>query len=156
MYINHVSFLWVFHSFTQSLTLRRIISPVIDIYNQITPIWISKYLSISVPICPVIQIENGVASNCPTTDRWLVNSTMEYSCNPGYVSATTTTKCLKIHNWDPKPTCSPGNYLAICFIATYSHLQQWKRAKFILKPYKLYIYKYGICTYKSDLYHFKL
>ena len=72
----------------------------------------------------MMQIENGVARNCPTNDSCLVNSTMEYSCNPGYVNADPTTKCFKNHSWDPKPTCSPGNNLFMRFKATYPYLQQ--------------------------------
>ena len=117
---NHVSFLKGFHSFTQSPTLCRISSPVIDIYNQITPM----YLCISAPICPVTQIEYGAASNCSITDKCHVNSTMKYSCNPGYITATTTTKCLNNHKWDPEPTCIAGNKLFTRFIATYSNIQQ--------------------------------
>jgi len=106
-------------------------SPVIHVYNQITPV----YLCISVPICPVMQIENGVASNCPTNGRCQVNSTIEYSCNPGYVSATPTTTCLNNHSWDPKPTCIAGTYIVVHFNATYLNLQQWKSSQISVKAY---------------------
>ena len=82
------------------------------------------YLYNAVPICPVTQIEYGAASNCSITDKCHVNSTMKYSCNPGYITATTTTKCLNNHKWDPEPTCIAGNNLCTRFIATYSNLQQ--------------------------------
>ena len=85
------------------------------------------------------QIENGVASNCPTTDRCLVNSTMEYSCNPGYVSATPTTKCLNNHKWDLKPMCTAGNDIVVRFIATYPNLQQCKSTLISVKAYFTYI-----------------
>ena len=71
-----------------------------------------------------MQIKNGVASNCSSTDRCHVNSTIEYSCNAGYIGATATAKCLNNHSWDPKPTCSGGNIIAVRFIATYPNLQQ--------------------------------
>ena len=95
-------------------------SSVIHVYNRLTPI----YLCISVPICPAMHIENGVASNCPSTHKWQVNSTMEYNCNPGYVSATPTTTCLNNHSWDPKPTCTAGKDIVVRFIATHLNLLQ--------------------------------
>ena len=82
------------------------------------------YLCFAVPICPVTQIENGVASNCSTNEKCHVNSSMDYSCNPGYVSETPTTKCLNNHKWDPKPTCIAGNDLFTRAIKTYHNLQQ--------------------------------
>ena len=93
-------------------------------------------LCIPVPICPLVKIENGV-SNCSTHDGCQVNSTMEYSCNPGYVSATPTTKCLKNHQWDPTPKCSPSNNLTMCF----RNISESSVVKvFSIKPYFTYVY----------------
>jgi len=110
----------------RSLSLRRISSPVIHVYNKI---------NISVPICPVTQIENGVNSNCPTTDRCHVHSTVEYRCNPGYVSATRTTTCLNNHSWDPKPTCTAGNDTVVRCNFIYLNLQHRNSTLISVKAY---------------------
>jgi len=63
-----------------------------------------------VPLCPVTQVDNGLSdtSNCLTPDRCLVNTTIHYMCDAGYVVSSPTTTCMANHTWSPLLTCAKG------------------------------------------------
>jgi len=65
---------------------------------------------IAVPVCPVPQItkDQSNSSNCITSDRCQVGTTLQYSCESGFVLLSPTTKCLEDHTWSNSPTC--GEY----------------------------------------------
>ena len=64
----------------------------------------------SVPLCPLKHVDKGNSdfSSCPLSDRCGVHTTLQYTCEPGFVVSSPTTKCMEDHTWNASPTCVPG------------------------------------------------
>jgi len=72
----------------------------------------NRYVILSVPLCPVKQIDNGLGdtSNCRMPDMCLVNTTIHYKCDTGYVVSFPRTTCMANHTWNLLPTCMKGTF----------------------------------------------
>ena len=73
----------------------------------------------AVPVCPMPSIVNtrSNSSNCITSEKCPVGTTLQYSCESGFVLSSPTTKCLDDHTWTNAPTCVKGDkrYYNWCF-----------------------------------------
>jgi len=65
----------------------------------------------SVPVCPVLIIDKGQSnySACFSSDKCPVGTTLQYSCEPGFLISSPTTKCLEDHTWSNAPVCVKGD-----------------------------------------------